>query len=90
VLDAGLTIDTMKLSIERPLPAHALALALLLASAVAAWLRLRREDVSPRFRAWWIAASLVIGLPALLALMALQGRPVVRRVTTATTALQPA
>ncbi len=88
VLDAGLTLDTMKLSIERPVPAHALALALLLASALAAWLRLRREDVSPRYRAWWIAACLVFGLPALFALMLLQGKLATRRVTSTTGALE--
>ncbi|MFD2366572.1 hypothetical protein [Pseudoduganella sp. GCM10020061] len=50
----------------------ALAAALLSALASAAWLA--RTDAPPRRKLGWIAAALLLGLPALLTLMALQPR----------------
>lgn len=72
ILDAGYTTDSMKLMMPRPFAAQVLALALLLGSALMAWLRLHRENTSLANKAIWIIACLFIGLPALLALLMLQ------------------
>jgi hypothetical protein len=90
VFDAGLKYDTMKLSIDRPMSAHLLALALMLGSAAFAWLRLRREQSSQRYRALWIVACLVIGLPALFTLITLQAKQASKQKASTTNALQPA
>jgi hypothetical protein len=90
VLDAGLTTDTMKLSIKRPLSAHALALTLLLASVAIAWIRLRRERSSPLYRAMWMLACLALGLPALFALLTLQAKQSSKQKANTATALQAA
>jgi len=90
VLDAGFTTDSMKLMLPRPLSARILALIVLLASAAAAGLWLRRENASPRYKVAWIAACLIIGLPALFALVALHGRQSAKRTASTVGALQPA
>lgn len=90
VLDAGLKIDTMQLSIQRPMSAHLLALFLMLASAAIAWLRLRRENSSPVYKALWMAACLAIGLPALFALVTLQAKQSSKQAASTANAVQPA
>ncbi len=90
VLDAGLKVDTMKLSIQRPMSAHVLALFLMLASAASAWLRLRRDNSSPLYRTLWTISCLMIGLPALFALVTLQAKQSSQQKANSANALQPA
>jgi hypothetical protein len=90
VRDAAFAMDTLEWTKQRPLPAHALALALMLASAAVAWLRLRRENSSPLYRAMWMLACLIIGLPALIALVALQAKQSSKQKASAAAAMQPA
>ena len=74
VLDRGLHRYSNQLQRPRPLPVvlAAALMALLSAGAATAWLHAAR--ISPRRKAGWIAACLLLGAPALLSLMLLQPR----------------
>lgn len=75
VLDQGLTSYSNPLHLPRPAAVLAAALICALLAAGAAWLWLRPVAISARRKAIWIAASLLVGLPAIPSLMLLQPRP---------------
>lgn len=75
ILDKGLTAYSNPLQRTRPAPVLAAALICTLLAACAAWLWLRPVAISARRKAIWIAASLLVGLPAIPSLMLLQPRP---------------
>lgn len=81
LIDDGTVPDVMARRIERngTVWAATVIAALLSAIAGAAWLA--RTSASPRRKLGWIAACLLLGIPALLTLMALQPR--IRRVVPA-------
>lgn len=62
----------LPLDMRRPLAAWIAALAAALFSGAAGWWRLRRTDASARRHAGWLAACLLLGPPALMALAAME------------------
>lgn len=64
----------LPLDLPRPAAAWIAALAAALFSGAAGWCWLRRTGTSPRRRMGWIAACLILGLPALIALAAMERR----------------
>jgi hypothetical protein len=64
----------LPLDLPRPAAAWIAALAAALFSGAAGWWWLRRAGASPRRRMGWIAACLVFGPPALIALAAMERR----------------
>jgi hypothetical protein len=88
-LDKGESRDFGTLLYPRPPVAVAAATLCALLSALGAFAWLRAAALSPRAKAGWIAACLLLGLPALLSLLALQPRAseqVHRSASTATVA----
>ncbi|MCC6071151.1 hypothetical protein ACFSQU_16560 [Massilia sp. GCM10020059] len=81
IRDDGQSGNARQLWYPRPPLAQAAAALLSALSAAGAWFWLRRSRVAPKRKAAWIAACLLLGPPALLCLMVLQGRPP-RRVAT--------
>jgi hypothetical protein len=80
VLDKGLTLDRGEsryfgtLPYPRPPVVISAAVLCALLSAFGAWVWLRRAALSPRAKVGWIAVCLLLGVPALLSLLALQPR----------------
>jgi hypothetical protein len=74
VLNAGRTSDSQYLFMPRTAAALRLALIAMLFSGLMAWAWLRRTATSPRQRMVWIAACLILSLPGLCLLMAMQPR----------------
>jgi hypothetical protein len=82
VLDKGLVADlgeprhAAELRFPRPPQVVLAAVLLCVLSALGAWRWLLPVRLPARVKAGWVAACLLLGLPALLSLMALQPRPV--------------
>ena len=80
VLDKGLTLDKGEsryfgtLPYSRPPAAVIAAVLCALLSAIGASAWLRRAALSPRAKAGWVMVCLLLGVPALLSLLALQPR----------------
>jgi hypothetical protein len=74
VLDKGESHDFGTLHHPRPPAVIAAAVLCALLSAFGVWAWLRSAALSPRAKAGWIAVCLLLGVPALLSLLALQPR----------------
>lgn len=80
LIDQGETLPFDAVRLARPPAVWATALTVSLLSALGAWWWLRAARLSPRMRAAWITACLIIGIPSLLCLLVMQERlsPAVR------------
>jgi len=74
VLTTPAIFPPLPLDMPRPAGAWIAALAAALLSGAAGWLHLRRTEASARRRAGWLAACLLLGPSALLALAAMERR----------------
>ncbi|MES2295886.1 MAG: hypothetical protein V4582_02540 [Pseudomonadota bacterium] len=84
VLDAGLTRYTNPLTMPRPRAAQVAALLCALLAALGAWIWVAPMKLSRPRKAGWLAACLLLGLPALATLLLFQTRPLARPLAAAT------